>query len=57
MIDRLLVTMESPTAQRNGAGFHPCQGLYYTQAGDRPTTAIIATAPVIGAKKMKSLMR
>ena len=43
MIDRLLVTMESPTAQRNGAGFHPCQGLYYTQAGDRPTTAIIAT--------------
>ncbi|MFT5208534.1 MAG: hypothetical protein ACI9CE_000248 [Flavobacterium sp.] len=43
MIDRQFVAMESPTAQRNGAGFHPCQGLYYTQQGESPTTAFIAT--------------
>ena len=28
---------------RNRVGFHPCQGVYYTRAGHRPTTAFIAT--------------
>ncbi len=28
---------------RAGAGGHPCQGLYWTEAGKRPRTAIIAT--------------
>lgn len=42
-IDRAFVSMLSPTAPRNGAGFHPCQGLYHTPKGKRPTTAFIAT--------------
>src|SRR6201996_4137647 len=33
----------SPTAPRAGAGGHPCQGLYWTPAGERPKTALIAT--------------
>lgn len=41
--DRQFVSLESPTALRNGAGFHPCQGLYHTPAGAKPTTAFIAT--------------
>ena len=36
------VALESPTATRNGAGFHPCQGLY-TSPGTPPHTAFIAT--------------
>jgi hypothetical protein len=37
------VSLASPTAARNGAGFHPCQGLYHTPKGARPRTALIAT--------------
>jgi len=33
----------SPTAPRIGAGGHPCQGIYWTPAGQRPKTALIAT--------------
>jgi pimeloyl-ACP methyl ester carboxylesterase len=33
----------SPTAPRIGAGGHPCQGIYWTPAGRRPKTALIAT--------------
>ncbi len=35
--------MDSPTGRRNGAGFCPCQGLYYTPKDRRPKTALIAT--------------
>jgi len=42
-IERELVTLTSPTAGRNGAGFHPCQGIYHRAAGSRPTVAFIAT--------------
>ena len=42
-IERQFVSLESATAPRNGAGFHPCQGLYHTPVGQRPTTAFIAT--------------
>lgn len=42
-IEREFVSRESPTAHRNGAGYHPTQGLYYRPAGERPRTAIIAT--------------
>lgn len=42
-IDRQFVSLASPTAGRNGAGFMPCQGLYYTTRSQRPTTAFIAT--------------
>jgi len=42
-IERQFVSLESPTALRNGAGFMPCQGLYYRPAGQRPTVAFIAT--------------
>jgi pimeloyl-ACP methyl ester carboxylesterase len=40
---REFVGLASPGTHRNGAGFYPCQGLYYTPTGRRPTTAIIAT--------------
>jgi pimeloyl-ACP methyl ester carboxylesterase len=43
MTEHQFVALESPTAQRNGAGFHPCQGLYTTPSGENPTTAFIAT--------------
>lgn len=42
-IRREFVGLASPTQPRAGAGGHPCQGLYWTPAGDRPKTAIIAT--------------
>lgn len=40
---REFVSLNSPTAARNGAGFMPCQGLYHRPEGRRPTTALIAT--------------
>ncbi|MCZ6657918.1 MAG: alpha/beta hydrolase [Gammaproteobacteria bacterium] len=40
---RSFVSLDSPTGRRNGAGFRPCQGLYYTPKGRRPKTALIAT--------------
>jgi pimeloyl-ACP methyl ester carboxylesterase len=42
-IAREFVSLESATGVRNGAGFMPCQGLYYRPAGKRPTVAFIAT--------------
>ncbi|OBB20854.1 alpha/beta hydrolase [Mycolicibacterium setense] len=40
---REFVDLESPTAQRAGAGGYPCQGLYYRSAEHKPTVAVIAT--------------
>ncbi len=40
---RDFVSLTSATSQRNGAGFMPCQGLYYRPKSARPTTAFIAT--------------
>jgi pimeloyl-ACP methyl ester carboxylesterase len=42
-VERRFVSLASPTAGRNGAGYYPCQGLYCTPAGERPRTALIAT--------------
>ncbi|MEQ8858960.1 MAG: hypothetical protein RIC56_09950 [Pseudomonadales bacterium] len=42
-IDRQFVSLTSATSARNGAGFHPCQGLYHTLRGKRPKVAFIAT--------------
>lgn len=42
-IKRSFVSLESPTATRNGAGFYPCQGLYYQPEDHKATTALIAT--------------
>ncbi|MFQ5416947.1 MAG: alpha/beta hydrolase [Myxococcota bacterium] len=42
-ITREFVSLTSPTAGRNGAGFLPCQGLYYAPTGHAPRTAFIAT--------------
>jgi pimeloyl-ACP methyl ester carboxylesterase len=42
-IDREFVSAPSPTSKRNGAGFHPCQGLYHAPESVRPRTAFIAT--------------
>ena len=41
--ERSFVSLASATSARNGAGFYPCQGLYYTPRGARPKTAFIAT--------------
>ncbi len=40
---REFLGLTSPGTHRNGAGFYPCQGLYYAPAGKRPTAALIAT--------------
>ena len=37
------VSTGSPTGARNGAGFNPCQGLYFEPADSKPTVALIAT--------------
>ena len=37
------VSSLSPTAPRNGAGYYPCQGLYFSPTGAAPRTALIAT--------------
>ncbi len=42
-VQREFVSLVSPTARRNGAGFMPCQGLYHTPSGTRPKTAFVAT--------------
>lgn len=42
-VEREFVSLTSATGARNGAGFYPCQGLYHKPAGQRPTTAMIAT--------------
>ncbi len=42
-IERQFVSLTSATSARNGAGFNPCQGLYYTPRGVRPKVAFIAT--------------
>ena len=40
---RTFVSTTSPTGSRNGAGFNPCQGLYYEPRGGGAKTALIAT--------------
>ena len=42
-VERTFVGLSSPAVGRAGAGGHPCQGLYHTPLGRRPSTAIIAT--------------
>ena len=42
-LDARFVGLVSPTAPRIQAGGHPCQGIYWTEAGKRPKVAIIAT--------------
>ena len=40
---REFVSIESSTSTRHGAGFYPCQGLYYSSSNKKPKTALIAT--------------
>ncbi len=42
-VEREFVSLVSPTAPRNGAGFFPCQGLYHRPKDKRPKVAFIAT--------------
>lgn len=42
-VERQFVSLASATSARNGAGFMPCQGLYYAPRGRRPNVAFIAT--------------
>lgn len=41
--ERQFVSCTSATSARNGAGFNPCQGLFFTPSGNKPKTAFIAT--------------
>ncbi len=41
--ERTFVSTTSATGARNGAGFNPCQGLYFHPKGVQPRTALIAT--------------
>jgi pimeloyl-ACP methyl ester carboxylesterase len=41
--EREFVGIAAPGIPRSGAGGWPCQGLYYTPTGARPTVAMIAT--------------
>jgi len=41
--EREFISLTSATALRNGAGFMPCQGLYYSPRLAEPRTAFIAT--------------
>lgn len=43
MVVREFVGLPSPTADRAGAGGHPCQGLFHRQRGSTPKVAVIAT--------------
>jgi len=43
VIEKRFIGLASPTSARAGAGGHPCQGLYWSQTGKRPATALIAT--------------
>lgn len=42
-IERHFVSLPSPTARQNGAGYMPTQGVYHHAKGSRPRTAMIAT--------------
>ena len=42
-IERRFVSLPSPTAGRNGAGYMPTQGIYQHAKGTQPRTAFIAT--------------
>jgi len=42
-ISRTFVAIDSPSGRRNPAGYHPCQGCWWTPSGKRPRTALIAT--------------
>ena len=42
-IERRFVSLPSPTAGRNGAGYMPTQGVYHHPKGKQPRTAFIAT--------------
>ncbi|WEK44832.1 MAG: alpha/beta hydrolase [Candidatus Sphingomonas colombiensis] len=42
-LDVQFIGKTSPTAPRIQAGGHPCQGIYWTPAGKKPKTAVIAT--------------
>ncbi len=41
-VGRRFIGLASPTSARAGAGGHPCQGLYWTEASVRPRIAVIA---------------
>ena len=42
-VTRKFVSLVSATGARNGAGFNPCQGLYFQPADKKASTAFIAT--------------
>ncbi len=42
-VEREFVSLTSATSARNGAGFMPCQGLYFRPTGSTPKVAFIAT--------------
>ena len=48
-LDAQFIGRVSPTAPRIQAGGHPCQGIYWTEAGKRPKVAFAADAERLSA--------
>ena len=42
-VSREFVGLDSPIVGRAGAGGHPCQGIWHTAVGEKPTVGFIAT--------------
>lgn len=42
-VQREFIVLTSATGRQNPAGYHPCQGLYWTPQGRKPKVAFIAT--------------
>lgn len=42
-VRREFVAVDSPTGRVNGAGYHPCQGVWYAPIGRRPRVGVIAS--------------
>lgn len=55
-VDREFVSQDSPTGVRAGAGYYPCQGLYWTPKGEQPKTAFIATHYNVDFSDRKSVV-
>jgi pimeloyl-ACP methyl ester carboxylesterase len=42
-VERRFVALDSPTGHVNGAGFHPCQGVWHAPANTKPRVGVLAT--------------
>jgi hypothetical protein len=42
-VERTFVAVDSPTGHVNGAGFHPCQGVWHRATGETPRVGVISS--------------